>query len=138
MPFIGFSSFVAMQSIKNRNGGTIEYKQKMAIKKAQNQLKLASTHLSENNHELFYKEILNALDGFLSAKLLIPVSELNKEKISEALQKRGANAELIYNLKNIVEKCEFAKYAQVKDNNSMQTDYTHAINIISTIEQNIV
>jgi hypothetical protein len=138
MPFIGFSSFVTLQSIKNRNGGTIEYKQKMAIKKAQNQLKLASAHLSENNHELFYKEILNALDGFLSAKLLIPVSELNKEKISEALQKRGANAELIYNLKNIVEKCEFAKYAQVKDNNSMQTDYTQAINIISTIEQNIV
>ena len=43
---------------------------------------------SENNHELFYKEILNALDGFLSAKLLIPVSELNKEKISEALNAR--------------------------------------------------
>jgi hypothetical protein len=137
-PFIGFASFVTVQSIKNRNGGTTEYQQKMAIKKAQNQLKLASVHLSQNNHELFYKEILNALDGFLSAKLLIPISELNKEKISEALQKRGANAELIYNLKNIVEKCEFAKYAQVKDNNSMQTDYTQAINIISTIEQNIV
>lgn len=137
-PFIGFASFVSVQSIKNRNGGTTEYQQKMAIKKAQNQLKLASVHLSQNNHELFYKEILNALDGFLSAKLLIPISELNKEKISEALQKRGANAELIYNLKNIVEKCEFAKYAQVKDNNSMQTDYTQAINIISTIEQNIV
>lgn len=137
-PFIGFASFVSVQSIKNRNGGTTEYQQKMAIKKAQNQLKLASVHLSQNNHELFYKEILNALDGFLSAKLLIPISELNKEKISEALQKRGANTELIYNLKNIVEKCEFAKYAQVKDNNSMQTDYTQAINIISTIEQNIV
>ncbi len=137
-PFIGFASFVTVQSIKNRNGGTTEYHQKMDIKKAQNQLKLASVHLSQNNHELFYKEILNALDGFLSAKLLIPISELNKEKISEALQKRGANAELIYNLKNIVEKCEFAKYAQVKDNNSMQTDYTQAINIISTIEQNIV
>jgi hypothetical protein len=137
-PFIGFASFVSIQSLKNRNGNTIEYKQKMAIKKAQNQLKQASVHLSQNNHDLFYKEILNALDGFLSAKLLIPIAELNKEKISETLQKRGANAEVIINLRNIVEKCEYAKYAQTKDNDSMQSDYTQTINIISTIEQNIV
>jgi hypothetical protein len=87
---------------------------------------------------LFYKEILNALDGFLSAKLSIPIAELNKEKISETLQKKGASTEVISNLKSILEKSEFAKYAQSKDNNSMQTDYTQTINIISTIEQNII
>jgi len=137
-PFVGYVSFAFWQAFSNRNGSTVEYKQKMAIKKAQNQLKQASIHLSNNNHDLFYKEILNALDGFLSAKLSIPIAELNKEKISETLQKKGASTEVISNLKSILEKSEFAKYAQSKDNNSMQTDYTQTINIISTIEQNII
>ena len=137
-PFVGFASFSLFQSFNNINGNTLEHKQKMAIKKAQNQLKQASVHLSNNNHDLFYKEILNALDGFLSAKLIIPIAELNKERISETLQKRGASSQVIMDLKSIVEKCEYAKYAQLKDNNSMQTDYTQTITIISTIEQNIV
>lgn len=137
LPFIGFAGFAVSRSINNKNGNSIEYKQKAAIKKAQNQLKEANKHLQSNNYDMFYKEVLTSLETFLSAKLSIPVSELNKSNIVQKLRNKGTNEELISKLISMIEKCEYSKYSPNKDFQFMQADYTETLGLITNIEQKI-
>jgi len=65
--------------VRNRKAGKV----------AGQRLKLASRCLKEKKSDRFYEEILRALWGYLSDKLSIPVSELNKIRAVEALKQKG-------------------------------------------------
>lgn len=62
---------------------------------AQKRLRAAAVAMKAGNSELFYQETLNALWGYVSYKLNIAASELNRDNISDHLTRRGTNAALI-------------------------------------------
>ncbi len=59
-----------------------------ANKVATKRLKLAGKYLSAGDNDKFYEEMLHALWGYLSDKLSIPLSQLNRQNIVERLSEK--------------------------------------------------
>lgn len=107
--------------------------QKYAIKR----LKKAKEYLAASKKENFYEEVLRALWGYISDKLSIPVSDLSRESAREQLLQSGVDEESINRVMNLLDTCEYARYAPATSDNTMQSDYSEAISIITQIQEKI-
>lgn len=137
IPFVLFVGVILMyrkQAMDNAN--TAKMKTKKANKVAVKRMKLAGKLLSENKKNEFYDEVLKALWGYISDKLSIPVSQLSKDNIEQELSRYGVNEELVKAFINVLNDCEFARYAP-GDENDMDKVYTASIEIISKMENSI-
>ena len=97
----------------------------------------ANRYLKENKKELFYDEVLKALWGYVGDKLVIPVSQLSKDNIETALLDKGVLPELLTVFTNLLNDCEFARYAPDDDSVRMDFIYTNSIKVISEMENSI-
>ena len=107
------------KSLKARSNVAL-MKNKHANKMAKKRLKQAKSYLDANDSNKFYAEVLNAIWGYLSDKLGIPLSELNKENISSVLMSHGVNDDDVKALMGLLDKCEFAQYAPELADTSMK------------------
>lgn len=110
---------------------------KKANKVANKRLKKAAVYLRENKKEGFYDETLKALWGYLSDKLNIPQSQLTKDNVEAELGKYGVNDDLIKSFMDIIHVCEFAQYAPVGENDSMEKVYDRTVSAINKMENTI-
>ena len=62
------------------------------------------------NSDRFYEELLKAMWGYLSDKLNIPSSQLNRENIVATLGERGVAESTCNNVIDILDDCEMARY----------------------------
>ncbi len=125
--------YIRKEQIKQRSN-IIVMRNKKANKVANKRLKQAKKFLTEQNSEKFYEEINRALWGYISDKLMIPTSELNKEVVIEKLKNKNVNDEFIVELFNTIEMCEFARYALSSINISIDNIYNQATNHINHLE----
>src|SRR5690606_21911663 len=86
-------------------------KNRKANRIARRRLKFAQKLLREGNKEKFYEEVMKAVWSYLSDKLIIPVAAINKEIVIEKLTSDKVSDELISRLKNILNTCEYARFA---------------------------
>lgn len=133
--FVGVILIYRKQAMDNAN--TAKMKTKKANKVAVKRMKLAGKLLSENKKNEFYDEVLKALWGYISDKLSIPVSQLSKDNIEQELSRYGVNEELVKAFINVLNDCEFARYAPGDENEAMDKVYTASIEIISKMENSI-
>ncbi|MDP4225844.1 MAG: BatD family protein [Bacteroidota bacterium] len=112
-------------------------KNKKANKFAGKRLKLAAQYLKQNKSEQFYEEVLKAFWGYLSDKLTIPVSELSKDSAMAALTKLNIEQELIDRIMDMINTCEYARYAPAAEHSQMDTLYGEAIDIITKLQQKL-
>jgi tetratricopeptide (TPR) repeat protein len=103
---------------------------KMALKR----LQLAGTFLKQNLYTAFYEELHKALLGFISDKLTIPVAELSRDRITEALKEGNVPEEFINTFIGILDACEFARYSPSTGNDAMSAHYEAAAEVISAID----
>ena len=82
---------------------------KRANKVAQKRLRQAKQWMRSGDKGKFYAEVLTALWGYLSDKLQIPVSELNKENIAAELSHYGAAEEVTASVLDVLNNCEMAQ-----------------------------
>ncbi len=136
---LAFSLFLFLvfrkQAVQNSNISFV--RNKKANKMAQKRLKLAAKLLSEGKKESFYEEVMKALWNYLSDKLSIPVSALTKENVSDELAKRSVDTELIKSVIDILNTCEFARYAPMNGQQEMGNLYQTSIDVISKLEDNM-
>jgi len=119
-----------------RNNSDIEYvKNRRANRIAQKRLRAAKKLLTEGIKDLFYEEIMKALWNYLSDKLNIPAALLTKDNVEQELTKRGIDETIILKIKEILNTCEFARYAPPAENNAMGNLYEETILQISEVEQ---
>lgn len=102
---------------------------KIAAKRLKKAKKLKST----GNQDAFYDEVLLALWGYVADKLNIDVSQLNADNVSERLAESGVSEENIRQFLDILERCQFARYAQGVSHDNMDTIYDTASHVISVI-----
>ncbi len=107
---------------------------KHANKLAKKRLKLAKSYMVANDSSKFYAELLNALWGYLSDKLGIPVSELNKENIATVLDSYGVESGTVELLMELLNKCEFAQYAPELADSGISETYNKAVEIMDKLE----
>ena len=107
---------------------------KHANKLAKKRLKLAKGYMMTNDSNKFFGELLNAIWGYLSDKLGIPVSELNKENISAVLAASEVESEIIAELMDLLDKCEFAQYAPEIADASIKDMYDRTVSLMNKLE----
>jgi hypothetical protein len=111
-------------------------KSRRANKVAMKRLSAAKKSLSENNSEKFLDEMFQALWGFVSDRLLIPVSELSKENVSQALEQKNVSAESVTKFNQTLDALELARFAKgIAASN--QEIYQKGIEVITRLEEEI-
>ena len=117
-----------------RRADVVGTKTRGATKMAKKRLHKASEYLSQNVYSAFYEELHKALTGYVADKLNMPVADLSKEKIAEALCGRGVPEETASRFVAIVDACEFARYSPDAGNAAMSAHYQDAVDVISSID----
>ena len=128
--------FINQKRIKD-NANVTMMKTKKANKVAIKRLKKSSQFLKSGEKEAFYEEVLRALWGYLSDKLSLPLSELSKENAGEVLSNSAVSPEIIDEIMNILDTCEFARYAPASGTGEMDKLYNQTIATISKLENQI-
>jgi hypothetical protein len=137
-PLMIFTVFILLQTKNIRDRADIaRMKNRRASKMARRRLKSAGRYLQENNSPQFFDEILKALWGYLSDKLLIPVSELNRQKTRTALAEKNISEKEIDRLIGIIDESEYARYAPAASGADKDRIYNDTMEVITVIEQNI-
>ncbi|MCL1943372.1 MAG: BatD family protein [Candidatus Azobacteroides sp.] len=134
---IAVALFVIFRKQAKENANLALVRTKKANKVAGKRLKKAAVYLKENQKEEFYDEVLKASWGYLSDKLSIPVSELSKDNVESELAGSGVENALIAEFMDILHSCEFARYAPVGDDNSMEKIYRRTTEVINEMESTI-
>lgn len=110
---------------------------KKANKVASRRMKQAQALLRANRPAEFYEEVLKALWGYVGDKLNIPIAELNKENVSEKLLQHGVQQDAVEAFLNVLNDCEFARYAPGDPAQTMDKIYTASITVMSQMENSI-
>jgi hypothetical protein len=109
-------------------------KSRTATKMAQKRLKTAAAAMRGKDPVRFYQEVLTATWGYVSYKLNLPASALNRDNISEHLRRRAASAEMIRDFIEVLDRCEYARYAPDSGGGEeMEKLYNEAVAIITQL-----
>lgn len=133
--FIVFS-IVYRKQIK-ANADIAMMKTKKANKVASKRLKLAKKYLDTHDKDKFYDEVLRAVWGYLSDKLLIPTADLSRENVEIKLINQNVDELLIKQYIHIIDTCEFARYAPSESNEAMDKLYDETIDAIGKMENTL-
>jgi hypothetical protein len=104
---------------------------------AQKQLKLANDFKMKNEYNAFFEEVFKAIYGYIANKLSLSPSELNKEKIKEQLAAKNIELNTINQLLELLEACEFARFAPLKNGEKMKEAYDKSVELISVLESKL-
>ncbi|MDR1525726.1 MAG: BatD family protein [Tannerella sp.] len=133
--FIVFFIIYRKQVKENSNIALVRTRK--ANKTAVKRLKQAEKLLKENKDEAFYEEVLRALWGYLSDKLNMPQSELTKENVAAELTRYGVDETLSGEFLEIINTCEFARYAPIRTSETMDKLFAETIGAIGKMESTI-
>ena len=133
--FIAFFFIYRKQVKENSNIALVRNKKanKIAVKRLKNAGKL----MKEGKKEAFYEEILRALWGYLSDKLNMPQANLTKDNVETELATYGVDSALIEEFMNILNTCEFARYAPAQVSETMDKLYEQTVEAIGKMENTI-
>jgi hypothetical protein len=109
---------------------------KKANKIASQHLLLAKKQMDANAPSFFYEEVFKALNDYISYKLTIKKSQLNKESIKELLKEKKVSDSSIQLLLDTLDQCEFARFAPSAAL-PMQEIYNKAEQSIKKLEEEI-
>lgn len=129
--------FIVYRKKVKENANLALVRNKKANRVATKRLKAAAGFMKQNNNEAFYEAILKAFWGYLSDKLGIPVADLNRETAVNALRNRNVNDEVISDFEEVIEQCEFARYAPSGGSEARSELYKKAASTISRFEKQI-
>jgi hypothetical protein len=139
--FLALIIFLAVLFIRRehirRNADIMSVRNRKAAKVAGKRLKEAETCLKGGATDKFYEEILKALWGYLSDKLSIPVSDLNRNSAISSLAEKGIVEEELKNLESIIDTCEYARYAPSASGTEAENVYEGSARFIRLIENAI-
>lgn len=129
--------FIINRKQARENANVALMRNRKANKIAIKRLKLAEKYLKEQKKENFYDEVLRAIWGYFSDKLSIPVANLSKNNIESELSKNGISGELISRFMQILDTCEFARYAPAESDAEMESVYNNTFNAIGEMENRL-
>lgn len=108
-----------------------------ANKMATERLRRSKGYLQQGLVSAYYEELHKAVLGYVSDKLTMPVADLSKDNIREALAARDVRQETIDTLMNIINTCEQARYAPDYTPEQMEDQYRDALETITAIESGV-
>src|SRR6185312_3560368 len=108
-----------------------------ATSMAKKRLKMAQQSIVKGNKEVFYAELLSALNGYFSDKFSIPLADLSRDSITLSLTQRNAKLETLQMVNKTLDDCEFARYAPAVITGNLEEVYSTTVKLITTLEDEI-
>lgn len=137
LPLLGVAGMAWYRKRENfRQSNVAMLKHKHANKVALKRLELAARYLREGKDKAFYEETSRATWGYLSHKLKIPMAELSKQVVQDKLGGRLKDT-TSQQLIELIDRCETALYAPVSSNEHRQDAYQQAVQVISSVEEEL-
>jgi hypothetical protein len=130
-------TFIVRRKRIKENANIILVKNKKANKFAKKRLNKASGFMKLNQKEAFYEELVKAMWGYISDKLGIAFADLSKDNARNEMIAKNVDEEYIDQILNIIDRCEYARYAPVSEETKMDTLYNDAIKVISKLQQKL-
>lgn len=133
--FIAIVLFRMAQIKQNANQAAV--RNRKANKVSKKRLRVAAKYMKDNKENEFYDEILRAIWGYLSDKLSIPFASLSKDNVSGILETHSVDSQTIADLMELLNACEFAKYAPSAVQGGMKQIYQKTDDVISALDQKV-
>jgi len=134
-------AFAALVVFKRKqlqeNANVALMRNKKASKMARKHLNAASVCVKNNNRDEFFDALTRAFWGYLSDKLTLPISELNRENARTTLTEYSVNNATIDEFMQLVDTCEMARFAPTAVHDSIQELYEKGEKVISEFEKQI-
>ena len=135
---LAFAIIVVVLQKKARENANIAFmRNKQASKMARKHLKAASECVKKNNKEEFFDALSRALWGYLSDKLTLPLSELNRDNVRSTLVKYSVDEATIGEFISLIDTCEMAKFAPTAVNEPIDELYHKGENLINNFDKQI-
>lgn len=135
LAFAFFFFFQKKRITENSNLALVRNRQ--ASKLARKHLNAASLCLKNNQRDEFFEALSRALWGYLSDKLTLPLSELNRDNAQATLSKYSVEENTISEFVRIIDICEMARFAPTAVNESISDLFGEAEMLISNFEKQI-
>lgn len=120
---------------KRRGADQSQRRLNRAGKVARKRLAGAGKLLKAHKFEAFYAELLRAMQAYLSDKLMIPASQMNRDTISSTLRDKGAADETVNDVIRIIDECEMARYTPNLTSENADNIFDSARDCINNIEK---
>jgi uncharacterized membrane protein len=139
LPLFGLIGFLFWKQKEEKLSGNIMLLKNLRAEKiAKFRLKTASKYLKEKNDTLFFAEISQAIFGYIEDKLSINKADFTVEASITKLQLNSVEEKIIDELKLILEKCEFIRFAPSQNIlEDMNLLYNRTASLIASLEENI-
>ncbi|MFB6318775.1 BatD family protein [Saccharicrinis sp. FJH54] len=129
--------FIVYRKQARQRANVALVKNKRANKVARKRLKAAADYMKKEDKEAFYEEVLRAMWGYTSDKLNIPLSRLNKDNIEDILRGKGISEERVKEFIELLNTCEYARYAPSAVAGGMDETYKNAVSVISNLDNKL-
>jgi len=135
---LAFAFLVFFQQKRIRENADLALmRNRKASKIARERLKAASNCVKTNNKDEFFDSVLRAFWGYLSDKLTLPVSELNRDNAKSTLTRYNVDELTIEEFISLIDTCEMARFAPAAVSGSIDELYLKAENLMSNFEKQI-
>lgn len=119
------------------NSDVAAVNERKAGKLARKQLVEAEKQMKSGNKDVFYTEILTAMNQYLSRKLNIPVSDLSKESIKSHLTDKKIDETMQQKLFSTLDACEYVKYAPGAVSGDLNKVYNETVELVTGLEERL-
>ena len=127
-------SFFLFRGLAARKADVAGSKSRSATKMARKRLSSAGDYLAKDLCSAFYEELHRALLGFVSDKLSMDMADMSRENIAQKLEESGVDESLCADFVELLDACEYARYAPSTDHAAMSDHYEKAVSVISMID----
>jgi hypothetical protein len=136
-----FASFIALWQWKKKKeaeaSDVLGTRMKKATKLARKRLTAVKSLIASSEDKAFYDELSRTLWGFLSDKLALSPSALDRDTVRNQLTQKGVTAERVDQLEKMLDDCEMALFAPVAVEGGKAGMYEQAVQLISDLEEEI-
>ena len=130
-------TLVIYKKVNRLNKDQVMMRNKKATKIAKKRLTNAYEHLKHSNQNGFYEELSQALWGYISDKLNISRSQLSMDSVKELMTHYNITEDIICEFVDLLNNCEFARFAPGDPNKKMDELYQKGIDVITKIEKTL-
>ena len=128
------AAWLSLRKLAARRADVAGSRNRKATREALKRLKLAGDFLGKNLYTAFYEELHRALIGFVADKLTMDVADQSKENIAAELSARGVAPETVTAFTDLLDACEYARYAPDAGHDAMNAHYQQAVSVITAID----
>ena len=127
-------AYFLWRGVAARRADVAGTKSRSATKMARKRLSSAGDYLAKDLCSAFYEELHKALLGFISDKLSMDMADMSRENIAQKLDESGVGESLCTEFVELLDACEYARYAPATDHAAMSEHYEKAVSVISMID----